>query len=58
MMALVKPEDLADALKRLSEWAHQHAPDPEPPLRLRLAERLGADPRELPIVSRGLEGRQ
>ena len=56
MMALVKPEDLADALKRLSEWAHKHAPDPEPPLRLRLAEHLGADPRELPIVSRGLEG--
>jgi len=51
----VRPEELADALKRLTEWAQEHAPRPEPPVRRRLREHLGRDPRDLPIVSRSLQ---
>jgi cell division protease FtsH len=50
----VEPEELASALKRLADWAAEHAPEPEPVVRRRLREHLGADPRELPIVSRAL----
>jgi hypothetical protein len=50
----VEPEELAGALKRLREWADEHAPHPEPAVRRRLREHLGRDPRELPIVSRAL----
>jgi cell division protease FtsH len=50
----VEPEELAGALKRLTEWAQEHAPEPEPPVRRRLREHLGCEPRELPIVSRAL----
>ncbi len=53
--ASVRPEELAGALTRLMEWAHEHAPRPEPPVRRRLREHLGRDPRDLPIVSRSLE---
>jgi hypothetical protein len=50
----VEPEELAGALKRLTDWAEQHALQPEPPVRRRLREHLGRDPRELPVVSRAL----
>jgi hypothetical protein len=50
----VEPEELAGALKRLADWATEHAPAPEPAVRRRLREHLGADPREVPVVSRGL----
>ena len=50
----MEPEELADALKRLTAWAEQHAPKPESALRRRLHDHLGGDPAELPIVSRAL----
>jgi hypothetical protein len=50
----VEPDELASSLKRLADWAQEHAPDPEPAIRVRLRKHLGADPRELPIVSRSL----
>ena len=50
----MEPEELAGALKRLAEWAEEHAPEPEPAVRRRLREHLERDPRELPIVSRAL----
>ena len=31
----VDPEELASALIQLTEWAHKHAPQPEPPVRAR-----------------------
>ena len=49
------PEELAAALVRLTEWAEERAPEPEPPVRRRLREHLGRDPAELPIVTRKLE---
>ena len=49
------PEELASALIQLTEWAQEHAPQPEPPVRRRLREHLGREPAELPIVTRGLE---
>ena len=48
------PEELAGALKRLMEWAEEHAPAPEPAVRRMLREHFERDPRELPIVSRAL----
>jgi hypothetical protein len=51
----VDPEDLARALLDLQTWAQQHAPRPQPPVARLLAEHLGADPSELPIVTRPLE---
>ena len=53
-MSSVEPEELAGALKRLADWATEHAPEPEPEVRRRLREHLGADPREMPVVSRPL----
>ncbi len=50
----MEPEELAGALKRLTEWAERHAPEPEPEARRRLREHFGRDPTELPVVSRGL----
>jgi cell division protease FtsH len=50
----VEPEELAGALKRLADWAEKHAPEPEPEVRRRLRDHLGADPSDLPIVSRSL----
>jgi hypothetical protein len=50
----MEPEELASALKRLADWAAEHAPEPEPVVRRRLREHLGADPRAMPIVSRAL----
>jgi cell division protease FtsH len=52
----VEPEELAAAISRLTEWAEEHAPSPEPEVRRRLREHLGADPVELPIVTRPLAG--
>jgi len=51
----VDPEELALALKQLSDWAQRHAPRPEPALRRVLRGHLDADPRELPVVTRRLE---
>jgi cell division protease FtsH len=51
----VEPEELAGALKRLAEWAERYAPAPESPVRRRLREHFGADPAELPVVSRPLQ---
>jgi hypothetical protein len=51
----VEPEQLADAIKRLTDWAERHAPEPEPELRRLLREHFGADPTQLPIVTRPLQ---
>ena len=51
----MRPEELADAIKRLTAWAEEHAPMPEPELRERLAAHFGADPAQLPIVTRPLQ---
>lgn len=51
----MEPEELALAIKRLTEWAEQHTPEPEPELRERLRAHFGADPTELPIVTRPLQ---
>src|SRR4051794_28496000 len=51
----MEPEELAGAIKRLTDWAEEHAPAPEPELRRRLAEHLAADPRDMPVVSRALQ---
>ena len=50
----MEPEELARALMRLSDWAEEHAPAPESAVRMRFHGHLGADPRELPVVSRPL----
>lgn len=49
------PEELADAIKRLTAWAETHAPEPEAEPRRRLREHFGSDPAELPIVTRPLQ---
>lgn len=51
----MEPEELAGAIVRLTEWATQHAPEPESEPLLRLREHFGADPTDLPIVTRGLQ---
>ncbi len=51
----MEAEELALALKRLADWAERHAPVAEPVLRRLLRDHLGADPRELPVVTRPLE---
>jgi hypothetical protein len=51
----VEPEELAESIKRLVGWAEQHAPQPEPAVRVRLREHFACDPAELPVVSRPLE---
>jgi ATPase family associated with various cellular activities (AAA) len=51
----VRPEDLARAVKELVEWAHEHAPAPEPEVRRRLRDHFGVEPVELPVVARGLQ---
>jgi len=51
----MEPEELADAIKRLTEWAVRHAPEPEAQPRVRLREHFDADPTDLPIVTRGLQ---
>src|SRR6476661_213710 len=50
----MEPEELASAIKRLTEWAEEHAPRPESAVRQRLRAHLGGDPAERPIVSRAL----
>ncbi|CAN5189724.1 AAA family ATPase [soil metagenome] len=51
----MEPAELADAIKRLTTWAEQHAPEPEPELRKRLRAHFGCDPTELPIVTRAMQ---
>jgi len=50
----VEPEELADAIARLTKWAQEHAPEPEPAVRALLREHLGGNPAELPILTRPL----
>jgi cell division protease FtsH len=50
----MEPEELATALKRLADWAEEHAAQPEPALRRLLREHLHGDPSDMPLVSRGL----
>src|SRR3954453_3021940 len=52
----MEPEELAGAIKRLTEWAEEHAPRPESAVRRRLRAHLGGDPAERPIGSRALAG--
>ncbi len=47
----MEPEALAQAIQELSAWAQRNAPSPEPELRRRLREHLGADPAELEVVA-------
>ena len=51
----MEPEELAAAIKRLTAWAEEHAPEPEPELRERLRAHFDADPTELAIVTRELQ---
>ena len=51
----MEPEELAAALKRLADWAQEHAPQPESPLLQRLTEHFDADPADLPVVTRPLQ---
>jgi hypothetical protein len=55
MVCTMEPEELAESIKRLVDWAEQHAPEPEPPLRVRLRAHFGCEPGELSVVSRSLE---
>lgn len=50
----MEPEELAQAIKRLTDWAERHAPEPEPVVRARLRSHFGVDPFDLPVVSRPL----
>jgi hypothetical protein len=50
----MEAEELARALKRLADWAEQHAPEPEPAVRRRLREHFGSDLARIPVVSRTL----
>ena len=50
----MEPEELAAAIKALSEWAERNAPVPEPVLRRRLREHLGVDPTTLEVLSEEL----
>lgn len=50
----MEPEELAEAIKRLGEWAERHAPEPEPEARRRLRAHFGVDPTDLPVVGRPL----
>jgi ATPase family associated with various cellular activities (AAA) len=47
-------EELAGALSGLWRWAQEHAPTPEPEIRRRLREHVGADPAELEVLSEDL----
>jgi hypothetical protein len=48
------PHELATALRDLSAWATSHARDPDPPIRRRLREHLGAEPETLAVASEPL----
>lgn len=48
----VSADELALAIRDLTAWAQTQTPAEEPPLRRRIAEHLGCDPAELPVVSR------
>jgi hypothetical protein len=48
---VIDPQDLARGLKELADWATSSAPLPEPVIRQRLREHLGADPSGLPVVT-------
>src|SRR3954453_17254528 len=53
-LAAMDPEALAQAIQELSAWAQRNAPVPEPELRRRLREHLGADPGRLEVVAESL----
>ena len=50
----VEPEELAAAIKALSEWAERNAPQPESKLRVRVRDHLGVDPGGLEVVNEEL----
>ncbi len=50
----MQPQELAQAIGRLVEWAHENTPRPEAELPRRLREHLGADLRELDVVTEEL----
>ncbi len=50
----MQPEELAAAIKALSDWAERNAPVPEPVLRRRLREHLDHDPTALEVLSEEL----
>ena len=50
----MEPEELAAAIKALSDWAERNAPVPEPLLRRRLREHLGGDPTTHEVLSEEL----
>ncbi len=50
----MEPEALARAILDLSAWAQRNAPAPEPELRRRLREHLGAEPAGLEVVAQAL----
>src|SRR3954468_22762731 len=52
----MEPEELAGAIKRLTEWAEEHAPRPESAVRRRVGSDLGGGPAEGPIVARAPAG--
>jgi hypothetical protein len=51
----MEPEALADAIKRLTAWAEQHAPEPEPELRERLLPDADGRRRLLALYGEGLD---
>ena len=51
----MEPEELAEAIKQLNQWAQRNGREPEHEARRRLREHFGQDPRGLPIVSRPLQ---
>ncbi len=50
----MEPEELAAAIKSLSDWAERNAPVPEPLLHRRLREHVGTDPATLEVLSEDL----
>lgn len=48
---MTEPLELARAVQDLVDWATRSAPVPEPVIRRRLSEHLGADPSAFPVVT-------
>jgi hypothetical protein len=51
----MESKELAGALVGLWRWAQEHADSPEPEIRRRLREHLGADPAGLEVLNGGPE---
>jgi ATPase family associated with various cellular activities (AAA) len=52
----IDPQELAEAIQGLYQWAGENRARPEPVVRVRLHEHFGADPAGLPVVSAPLVG--